>query len=259
MDDIGVKLIAVGFPAVSEKEKSIVKSIVDEGFRRATILGIARPRPHDIDECIDADLSEIVVFMPVSPIFRKTLNIDEETQLERIKTGIEYAKDNGLKVNWVSEDSTRCDFEHLKNVFNTAIEAGADRIIIGDTVGVLTPYSASYLVKKIKADVIDIQNRKVYMGIHTHNDFGLAVCNTVTGVIEGCEYPHTCINGYGERAGNAALEEIITYLSTKHVDTRFNTKIIGSLSRLVSELRALLGTVYWRQAGCLPYVELAWN
>jgi isopropylmalate/homocitrate/citramalate synthase len=232
MDDIGVKLIAVGFPAVTEKEKSMVKAIVNENLRHSTILGIARPRKQDIDACMDADLSEIVVFMPISPMFRKTLKHTVEQQLERIKTGISYAKDNGLKVNWVSEDGTRCDFEHLKNVFNTAIEAGADRIVVGDTVGVLTPYSASYLIKRIRKEVIEPQKRKIQMGIHTHNDFGLAVANTVQGVIAGCEYPHTCINGYGERAGNAALEEVVTILHRLGVNTGIKLDKLYELSEV---------------------------
>ena len=149
MDEIGVDLIAVGFPAVSESEKNIVKAIVNENLVRSTILGIARPRNQDIDACIAADLKEIVIFMPISRIFRKTLKQTEDRQLEMIRTSIQYAKDNGLKVNWVSEDGTRCDFEHLKNVFKTAIEAGAERIVLGDTVGVLTPCSTRYLINRI--------------------------------------------------------------------------------------------------------------
>jgi isopropylmalate/homocitrate/citramalate synthase len=96
MDEIGVKLIAVGFPAVSESEKRIVKTIVNENFNNSTILGIARPRQDDIDECIDTDLKEIVIFMPISAIFRKTLQQSEDQQLEQIKTAIMYAKDNGF-------------------------------------------------------------------------------------------------------------------------------------------------------------------
>jgi 2-isopropylmalate synthase len=155
MDEIGVKLIAVGFPAVSDSEKKIVKTIVNENFNNSTILGIARPRKDDIDACIDADLKEIVLFMPISAIFRKTLRQSAEEQLEQLKTAIQYAKDNGFKVNWVSEDGTRCDFKHLKNVFSTAIEYGAERIVLGDTVGVLTPQSTSYLIKRIKDEIIN--------------------------------------------------------------------------------------------------------
>ena len=232
MDEIGVKLIAVGFPAVSETEKKIVKAIVNENFRRSKILGIARPRIDDIDACLDADLSEIVIFMPVSPIFMKTLNTTEDDQLKRIKEAILYAKDNGLDVNWVSEDGTRSEFNHLKNVFTTAIEAGAKRIVLGDTVGVLTPYSTTYLIRKLRDEIVKTSKNKVTMGIHTHNDFGLAVANTITGVIEGCRYPHTCINGYGERAGNAALEEVVVILHRLGINTGIKLNKLPELSEV---------------------------
>ncbi|MFX1407784.1 MAG: LeuA family protein [Promethearchaeota archaeon] len=235
MDEIGVKLIAVGFPAVSESEKNIVKTIVNEDCKRATILGIARPKKEDIDACISADLSEIVVFMPVSPIFRKTLKESPEEQLEKIDSAIHYARDNGLKVNWVSEDGTRCDFNHLKNVFQTAIEAGAERIVLGDTVGILTPHSTSYMIKKIKEEVIKPLKIEIPIGIHTHNDFGLAVANTITGVFEGCKYPHTCINGYGERAGNAALEEVATILERMGIKTGIDLTKLPELSAFCEE------------------------
>ncbi|MFX1257076.1 MAG: LeuA family protein [Promethearchaeota archaeon] len=232
MDEIGVKLIAAGFPAVSETEKKIVKAIVNENTRRATILGVARPRKDDINACIYADLKEIVVFMPISPIFRKTLKQKAEDQLKVIREAIIYAKENGFKVNWVSEDCTRCDFEHLKNVFDTAIDAGAERIVVGDTVGVLTPYSSSYLIKRIREEIIKPLKKKIYIGIHTHNDFGLAVANTVTGVIEGCEYPHTCINGYGERAGNAALDEVVMNLYRLGINTGIKLNKLPELSEV---------------------------
>jgi isopropylmalate/homocitrate/citramalate synthase len=232
MDEIGVKLIAVGFPAVSKTEKKIVKAIVNENCKHATILGIARPKKEDINACIDVDLKEIVIFMPISPIFRKTLKQTPEQQLEVIEESIHYAQDNGFKVNWVSEDGTRCDFNHLINVFKTAIKAGAERIVLGDTVGVLTPRSTSYLIKQIKSEVIKPLKKEIPMGIHTHNDFGLAVANTITGVFEGCTYPHTCINGYGERAGNAALEEVATNLERLGIKTGIDLTKLPELSEI---------------------------
>jgi 2-isopropylmalate synthase len=232
LDEIGVKMIAVGFPAVSKTVKKIVKTIVNENFNNTIILGIARPRKEDIDECIDANLKEIVIFMPISPIFRKTLKQKPEEQLDMIREGIHYAIENGFKVNWVSEDGTRCDFQHLSNVFKTAIEAGAERIVLGDTVGVLTPLSTSHLIRRIKNEVIAPLNKKVPMGIHTHNDFGLAVANTITGVFEGCTYPHTCINGYGERAGNAALEEVATNLERIGIKTGIDLTRLPEISEV---------------------------
>jgi isopropylmalate/homocitrate/citramalate synthase len=235
MDEIGVKIIAVGYPAVSDSERRIVKTIVNEDCKRASIVGIARPKKDDIDACIYADLKEIVVFMPISPIFMKTLKLTEQEELDQIESAIHYAKDNGFKVNWVSEDGTRAEFEHLKNVFITAIEAGAERIVLGDTVGVLTPYSTSYLIKRIRDEVIKPMKKEILMGIHTHNDFGLAVANTITGVFEGCKYPHTCINGYGERAGNAALEEVATILERMGIKTGIDLTKLPELSRICEE------------------------
>jgi len=232
MDEIGVKIIAVGYPAVSDSEKKIVKTIVNEDCKRASIVGIARPKKGDIDACIDADLKEIVVFMPISPIFMKTLKLTEEEELTQIREAIQYAKDNGFKVNWVSEDGTRSKFEHLTNVTKTAIEYGAERIILGDTVGVLTPHSTSYLIKRIKEEVMATIGKDIPLGIHTHNDFGLAVANTITGVIEGCKYPHTCINGYGERAGNAALEEVATILERLGIKTGIDLTRLPELSEV---------------------------
>jgi len=232
MDEIGVKLIAVGFPAVSKSEKKIVKAIVNENHRNATILGIARPKKEDIDACIDVDLKEIVIFMPISPIFRKTLKQSPDQQLKLIEEAIHYAKDNGFRVNWVSEDGTRCDFSHLANVFKTAIDSGAERIILGDTVGVLTPISTSYLIKQIKSKILEPIKKEIPIGIHTHNDFGLAVANTITGVFEGCTYPHTCINGYGERAGNAALEEVATILERMDIKTGIDLTRLPELSEV---------------------------
>jgi len=235
LDEIGVKIIAVGYPAVSESEKNIVKTIVNEDCKNASIVGIARPKKEDIDACIDADLKEIVVFMPISPIFMKTLKLTESEELDQIKNAIYYAKENGFKVNWVSEDGTRAEFDHIKNVFQTAIEAGAERIVLGDTVGILTPASTSYLIRRIKAEVIEPLHKEVLMGIHTHNDFGLAVANTITGVFEGCKYPHTCINGYGERAGNAALEEVATILERMGIHTGINLTKLPELSKICEE------------------------
>ena len=231
MDDIGVNMIAVGFPAVSETEQKIVKTIVDEGTENASIVGVARTKKEDIDTCIEANLEEIVLFMPISPIFMKTLNLTEKDELQQISSAIHYAKDNGFRVNWVSEDGSRADLDHLKNVFKTAINAGAERIVLGDTVGILTPQSTSYLIREIREDVIKPLKKKIPMGIHTHNDFGLAVANTITGVFEGCEFPHTCINGYGERAGNAALEEVSTILERMGISTGIKLNKLPELSK----------------------------
>ncbi|GAH31903.1 unnamed protein product, partial [marine sediment metagenome] len=145
------------------------------------------------------------------------------------------AKDHGLKVNWVSEDCTRAKLDHIFNVFNTAIDTGADRIIIGDTVGILTPYSTKFLVNQIMENVIRKNKKKADIGIHCHDDFGLATCNTIVGVFEGCIYPHTCVNGYGERAGNAALEEVVLILERNGIDTGIKMDKLMELSEITEK------------------------
>jgi isopropylmalate/homocitrate/citramalate synthase len=115
-------------------------------------------------------------------------------------------------------------------VCDTAIKAGAQRVGLGDTVGVLTPHSTRYLIKKVRKEIIDNYKEDIQLAIHTHNDFGLAVANTITGVIEGCQFPHTCINGYGERAGNAALEEVAVILERLGIKTGIDLKKLPKLS-----------------------------
>jgi len=235
LDEAGVKLIAVGFPAVSKSEKDIVRALMREKHNNASILAIARPKKEDIDACIDSDAKEIVIFMPISDFFMKLLKLDEEQELSIIEEAIIYAKDHGLKVNWVSEDCTRAKLAHIFNVFNTAIDTGADRIVIGDTVGVLTPYSTRFLVNQIMENVIRKNKNTADIGIHCHDDFGLATSNTIVGVFEGCVYPHTCINGYGERAGNAALEEVVLILERNGIDTGIKMDKLMELSEITEK------------------------
>ncbi len=238
LDDVGVPLVAVGFPAVSQTELETVKAITREGYTHSKILAIARPRTADIDACIQADVDEIVLFMPTSQLMMNILKITPEKAISTIKEMIYYAKDHGLVVNWVSEDASRAQWEHLKNVSRATVECGVKRIVIGDTVGVLTPSSTSYLIKKTKEAVKGI-NGSVGLGVHMHNDFGLAVANTVEAVLYGARYPHTCVNGYGERAGNAAFEEVVMNLEQLGIKTGIKLDKLYELSQLVEKLFCL--------------------
>jgi 2-isopropylmalate synthase len=238
LDDIGVPLVAVGFPAVSQTELETVKAIAKEGYTNSKILAIARPRKADIDACIQADVDEIVLFMPTSQLMMNILRITPEKAIEIIREMITYSKEHGLVVNWVSEDASRAQWEHLENVSKTTVECGVKRIVIGDTVGVLTPASTSYLIQKTKNTIKGI-NESVGLGVHMHNDFGLAVANTVEAVLHGAQHPHTCVNGYGERAGNAAFEEVVMNLERLGIKTRIKLDKLFELSQLVEKLFCL--------------------
>ena len=144
---------------------------------------------------------------------------------------VRYAKDHGLIVEFLAEDATRSDFDYLTKVFQKAIDAGVDRVIPCDTVGILTPERSAEFFSKLK------ENIKVPLGVHCHNDFGMAVANTVAALGAGAEEAHATINGLGERAGNASLEEIVlTLRSLYKLDLNIKTELIYGTSQLVSRL-----------------------
>lgn len=234
LDGIGVSVIAVGFPAVSDTEFKTVKTIAAQRFEHSSIVAIARPRESDINACLKADLDEIVLFMPVSDLMMSILKIKPEEECQMIGNMITYARDHGLKVNWVSEDSSRAKPDHLLSVYNTAVENGVARIVLSDTVGVLSPNSMAYLTDLVQNLVLK-DHEEVALGIHTHNDFGLAVANTVQAVLHGATYPHTCVNGYGERAGNAAFEEVVMILERNGIATGIKLEKLYELSKMVED------------------------
>ena len=144
---------------------------------------------------------------------------------------VTYAKAHGLKVEFLAEDATRSDFDYLTKVFLAAVDAGVDRIIPCDTVGILTPERSAEFFSKLKERI------KVPLGVHCHNDFGMAVANTVAALGAGAEEVHATINGLGERAGNASLEEVVVTLKTLYkLDLNIKTEMLYGTSQLVSRL-----------------------
>lgn len=238
LDEIGVSLIAVGFPAVSAQELDTVRTIANEGLTNSTVIAIARPKKSDIDACLKADLNEIVMFMPISDLMMKVLKKTPEEEYELIEKMISYAKDHGLEVNWVSEDASRAQPDHLIKVFELVVKSGVKRIVITDTVGILNPHSAAYLTDFVKDNVLK-KNPEVGLGVHMHNDFGMAVANTLEGVFHGARFPHTCVNGYGERAGNAALEEVAVALEQNNIKTGIKLDKLPELCGIVEEIFCL--------------------
>jgi 2-isopropylmalate synthase len=238
LDELGTAKIAAGFPAVSNNELNTVKTLKNMGNITAHILGIARPRPTDIDACLQCDLEEIVLFMPTSALMMKILKETPESELHQIQEAFDYAKSHGLKYNWVSEDGSRAQPEHLLKISQLAIDNNALSIVLGDTVGVLQPGSTAYLFRMFH-EKLNFAHRQTALGIHTHNDFGMAVANTVTAILEGASLAHVCVNGYGERAGNAAFEEVVMNLEQLGIPTGIKTEKLLELSELVEKIFAL--------------------
>ena len=224
-------MIEAGFAAVSEGEMEAVMLIAKQGLR-AQISSAARGTKNDIDAVVKSGASTISMIIPTSDLhieckLRKT----REQMLKVTDECVRYAKNHGLVVEFLAEDATRSDFDYLTKVFLTAVDAGVDRVVPCDTVGILTPERSAEFFSKLK------ENIKVPIGVHCHNDFGMAVANTVAALGAGAEEAHATINGLGERAGNASLEEIVlTLRSLYKLDLNIKTELIYGTSQLVSRL-----------------------
>lgn len=230
LDELGIHQIEAGFPVVSEEERRSVKKIANEGLN-AEILALSRTKKEDIETAIDCDIDGIITFMATSDLHLKhKLKLTKEQALNICMKSIEYAKDHGIFVAFSAEDATRTDIDFLKKIYKKAEDYGADRVHIADTVGAITPQGMQYLVKELKKTL------NTGIALHCHNDFGLAVANSIAGLLAGADAISTTVNGIGERAGNTSLEELIMALLILYgIDLGFNIKVLCELSKLVEK------------------------
>ncbi len=236
LDDLGVDAIEAGFPVISEGEQQAIKLITKANLS-AEICGLARTTKKDIDAAIDCGLNYIHTFIATSDIhLQYKLKMTRDEALAKAIEAVEYGKSHGLQVEFSAEDATRSDREFLKHVFSEVAKAGADRIDIPDTVG----YSTPQYIAEITKDTIAATHLPV--SVHCHNDFGLAVANAMSGIQAGAKCAHVTINGIGERAGNASLEEFVMALQClpfgngQKWETGINTKLLYETSKFVSNL-----------------------
>lgn len=234
LDELGVDAIEAGFPVISEGEQHAIKLITKANLS-AEICGLARTNKKDIDAAIDCGLDYIHTFIATSDIhLQYKLKMTREQALAKAIEAVEYGKAHGLQVEFSAEDATRTDREFLKHVFSEVAKAKADRIDIPDTVGYSTPQYMAEITKDAVAAT------KLPVSVHCHNDFGLAVANAISGIQAGAQCAHVTINGIGERAGNASLEEFVMALQCLQFgqkwETGIKTKLLYETSRFVSNL-----------------------
>lgn len=234
LDILGVDAIEAGFPVISEGESKAVKMITDAGLS-AEICGLTRTNTRDIDAAVKSGLNYIHTFIATSDIhLQYKLKMTKDQALEKAINAVEYGKSRGLQVEFSAEDATRTDREFLKKIFGKVAKAGADRIDIPDTVG----YSTPEYIAEITRDAITATGLPV--SVHCHNDFGLAVANALSGIRAGASCAHVTINGIGERAGNASLEELSMALQClqheQKYETNINSKLIYDTSNFVSKI-----------------------
>ena len=208
LDRIGVPLLDVGMPSVSAEEREAISAIAREGLR-ASIGVSVRLKRDEIDQALACGVGEVFIICPVSPLhLRYKLAMDEEGVRGLAEDVVHYASQKGLLVNLVAEDASRAEIPFLCDLLRHAHHWGARRVFICDTVGVMEPFGMRALVKKIRQEV----PRKMELGVHCHNDLGLATANTLSAIEAGVEYPSVTVNGIGERAGNPPLHEVVVAL-----------------------------------------------
>ena len=231
---LGVDSIEAGFPASSDGEKKVVKEIVNCKLNAET-CALARANRKDIDAAIECDVPAVHVFIPTSPVQMKyAVNMTPEQVLSAAVDSIEYVKKHGLTCEFSPMDATRTQPAFLKKICQAAEKAGMDRLNVPDTVGIMIPRTMQKLIEDLRKVV------NVTISVHCHDDFGMAVANSLAAVEAGATQVHATINGLGERAGNASLEEVVMALHMIYkLKTRVNTRLLYSTSRMVSTLTGL--------------------
>ena len=229
LSEIGVDQLEVGIPTMGGDEKRAIKNIANRNLK-SSIMAWNRAVISDIEESIDCGVDAVAISISVSDIHIKhKLKTSREWVLENMVKSVEFAKKNGLYVSVNGEDASRADKDFLVQFMNTAKKAGADRFRYCDTVGIMEPF-------RLKKDIEYLyKNTGFDIEMHTHNDFGMATANALAGTKAGANHIGVTVNGLGERAGNAALEEVIMAFKILLChDTNFDTKMFREVSEYVS-------------------------
>jgi len=239
-DELGIDVIEAGFPIASPGDFEAVTAI-SKILKNSIPAGLSRHTKKDIDACYEslkgAKRFRIHTFISTSALHMKhKLNKTPEEVTESIKEHVTYARKFTDDVEWSCEDGTRTDIDFMCKTVELAIKCGAKTINIPDTVGYTVPSEYTKIIKTLFNKVPNID--KAILSTHTHNDLGLAVANSLAGVSAGARQVECTINGIGERAGNAALEEIVMAMKTRPdlmpFSTGINTKLLSKASKVVS-------------------------
>jgi len=240
LDDMGVDIIEAGFPIASEGDFEAVRDI-SKLVKNASVCGLSRSSFKDIDRAAEAlkhaKRPRIHTFISTSPLHMKfKLQMEPEAVIEAIAASVGRARNHTDDVQWSPEDGTRTEHDFLCRAVETAILAGATTINIPDTVGYTAPDESAAIIRMLKERVPGIDD--VVIATHCHNDLGMAVANALAAVTAGARQIECTINGLGERAGNAALEEVVMAMRVRNdilpYRTGIDTTRIMQASRLVS-------------------------
>ena len=230
LDDIGVRELECGIPAMGEEERVAIRALVDLGLN-ARLITWNRAVIPDIRASLACGVTAVDISLSVSDIMiAKKLRKSREWVTEQLKTALGFAKEHGLYVSVGGEDASRADMAFLVELMTTARSLGADRFRFCDTLGILDPFATYDKIRTLREAVPELD-----IEVHTHNDLGMATANAIAGIRAGARFVNTTVNGLGERAGNAALEEVV--MGLKHacgIDPGIDTHRFVEISRFVA-------------------------
>lgn len=239
---LGVDVIEAGFPIASDGDFETVREI-GKTIKKSSVAALCRTRPNDLERAVAslefAAKPRVHTFIATSDIHLKyKLKQTRKQVLESAVKAVEYAKSHVDDVEFSAEDASRSDPDFLIDIFTAVIEAGATTINVPDTVGYALPWEYGELIKTLKEGIPNID--QAVISTHCHNDLGLGVANSLVAVQNGARQIECTINGIGERAGNASLEEVVMAVETRknnmNFTTSINTKEIYPSSQLLAEI-----------------------
>ncbi len=249
LDEIGVQQLEVGVPVMGGNEKAAIKKIVGLNLK-CSLMAWNRANINDIKHSLDCGVDALAISISTSDIHIKhKLNSTREQVLEQMVAATEFAREHGLYISVNAEDASRTDFDYLLQFTLAAQKAGADRLRYCDTIGILEPFQTYDIVSRL------IKESGMEIEMHTHNDFGMATANALAGVKAGARFVGVTVNGLGERAGNAALEEVVMALKilfqkNQHIDTKMfrelSEYVAGASGRNLPPGKSIVGDNMFR-------------
>jgi isopropylmalate/homocitrate/citramalate synthase len=239
LDGLGIERIEAGFPRVSDDDRRAVELIAGAGLN-AEIWGFSRAVPADLEVLVEVGVSHSVIESPISDLKLEAIGVPREKMLDRIASAMRFAADHGIHAAFFGVDSTRAEPDFYRQVYETAVEAGAKEVAVVDTLGIASPEAVAELVGSTR-EYVDVP-----VHFHGHNDFGVATASAVAAVRAGATWIHGTINGMGERAGNADLGEIALALRALYgVETGLRFDRIREASARIQQLSGY-GLAPWK-------------
>jgi isopropylmalate/homocitrate/citramalate synthase len=240
LDGLGIQRIEAGFPRVSEEDRRAVELIAGAGLN-AEVWGFSRAVQADLELLVELGVEASVIESPISDLKLEAIGVSRATMLERIAKAMRFADEHGIRAAFFGVDSTRAEPDFYRQVYETAVEAGAKEVAVVDTLGIASPEAVTDLVLATGQYVDGLP-----VHFHGHNDFGLATASAVAAVRAGATWIHGTINGMGERAGNADLGEIAIALRALYgVETGLRLEGVREVAARVQELSGY-GLAPWK-------------